>query len=100
MGYWLEVADFLLTKRCFEAKKTGNCNCRALPKRACTVAQEMAASCNNMADRCLASHTPEDIYKLVSWKRCGLSRRGRSCNHKACIWAERLLDVINQNKAA
>jgi hypothetical protein len=91
---WFEVGDFLRTKRCFEQKKTGRCGCRAQPKNACGIATAMAESADNMGLGRPANHTPDEIYKLVAWKRCGKSRRGRSCNHKACIRAERIVDWL------
>jgi len=91
---WFAVADFLRTKRCFEAKKTGQCNCRAKPKNACGIATAMAESADNLGLGRIAVHSPQEIYKLVAWKRCGPSRRGGNCDHRMCILATELAEWI------
>ena len=88
---WTRVADFLLTKRCFEAKKTGRCNCRAKIKNACGIAKSMAESAEQYALSLTADHSIAEIYRLVAWKRCGQSRGGKKCNHRGCIEAENCL---------
>lgn len=96
---WLTVADFLRTKRCHEAKRTGVCGCRAKPKNACGVATEMAEACEELDSGRNGSRTPEDIAKLVRWKACGTSRRGGECQHRVCMKAEELAAWIRSSAA-
>ncbi len=93
---WLDVADFLRSKRCFEARRTGSCNCGRGKRNACATATRMARSCVALDLNEPGEDGPEAILKVIVSKSCGLSKQGRECNHRGCMRSEHLAAWIRR----
>lgn len=92
---WLTVADRAQTKKCDESRKYGRCNCGSGRKaNPCEKLEVIRQSAVNLDIGEPAELTVHEIQKWASYQTCAKSRDSRSCNHKACLLGEQIVDWL------
>lgn len=92
---WATIADRAQIKKCNEARKYERCNCGSGRKEnPCDKLEIIRQACVNLSIGESADMTIDEIKKWASYQICAKSRADRSCNHKACVIGEKIVDWL------